>query len=72
MGKVQFPFSRSFVLVLTNFSFCREGWALGYNSMPLLIIKHRFTCGEKKIWQNIKKSQNIMTRIVEAQGFDYI
>ena len=25
---------------------------------------HRFTCGEKKSWQNIKKSQNIMKMIV--------
>ena len=24
---------------------------------------HRFTCGEEKIWQNIKKSQNIMKMI---------
>ena len=26
----------------------------------------RFTCGERKIWSNIKKAQNIMTRIVSA------
>ena len=32
MGKVQFPFSSSFVLVLTKFSFWQEDWALGYNS----------------------------------------
>ena len=25
-----------------------------------VIIAHCFTCGEKKIWENIKKSQNIM------------
>ena len=30
----------------------------------LLIIRLRFTCGERKIWGNIKKSQNIMTIIV--------
>ena len=24
----------------------------------------RFTCGERKMWQNIKKSQNIMRMIV--------
>ena len=30
----------------------------------LLIITLRFTCGERKIWSNIKKSQNIMTMIV--------
>ena len=27
-------------------------------------MAHRFTCGEKKIWQNIEKSQNIMKLIV--------
>ena len=27
----------------------------------LLIIMLRFTCGEKKIWQSIKNSQNIMS-----------
>ena len=25
---------------------------------------HHFTCGERKIWQSIKKSQNIMKMIV--------
>ena len=28
-------------------------------------MAHRFTCGEKKIWQNIEKSQNIMKLIVD-------
>ena len=27
-------------------------------------MAHHFTCGEKKIWQNITKSQNIMKMIV--------
>ena len=27
----------------------------------------RFTCGEKKIWQNIKKSQNIMKMNVDKR-----
>ena len=27
-------------------------------------MAHRLTCGEKKIWQNIKKSLNIMKMIV--------
>ena len=27
-------------------------------------IAHRFTCGERKIWKNIQKSQNIMKMIV--------
>ena len=31
--KVKFPFSRSFVLVLTKFSFWKEDWALGNNSI---------------------------------------
>ena len=30
----------------------------------LLIIKLRLTCGETKIWSDIKKSQNIMNMIV--------
>ena len=30
----------------------------------LLIITFHFTCGKRKIWSNIKKSQNIMTMIV--------
>ena len=28
-------------------------------------MAHRFACGEKKIWENIEKSQNIMKLIVE-------
>ena len=32
-GKVQFSFSGSFVLVLTEFSFQKEDWVLGYNPM---------------------------------------
>ena len=31
MGKVQFLFFRTFVSVLTKFSFFKEDWALGYN-----------------------------------------
>ena len=27
-------------------------------------MAHRFTCGESKVWWNIKKSQNIMQLIV--------
>ena len=38
--------------------------------MLLLIIRIRFTCGERKIWQNIKNSQNIMTIVViSIDGF---
>ena len=31
----------------------------------LLMMTLRFTCGGKKIWSNIKKSQIIMTMIVD-------
>ena len=36
---------------------------------------YRFTCGERKIWQNIEKSENIMKLIVGSQesvGVKYI
>ena len=33
MGKVEFLFSSSFLLVSTKFSFWEEDWALGYNSI---------------------------------------
>ena len=33
MGKAQFLFSSSFLVVLTKFSFWEEDWALGYSSM---------------------------------------
>ena len=39
---------------------------LVYTSL-LLIIRLRFTCSERKIWQNIKNSQNIMTMIVATK-----
>ena len=35
MGKVQFQFLNSFLLVLTKFSFWEKEWALGYNSMKI-------------------------------------
>ena len=35
-------------------------------SSLVLIIVLRFTCGERKIWKNIRKSQNIMKMIVAA------
>ena len=31
-------------------------------------MAHRFTCGEKKIWQNIEKSQNIM-KLIAVRDF---
>ena len=43
------------------------GDSFGNSCIPCLqvIIVHRFTCGERKIWLNIKKSQNIMQVIVD-------
>ena len=38
-------------------------WQLAYTSL-LLIITLRFTCGEKKIYSTIKKSQKIVNMIV--------
>ena len=34
------------------------------NLVYKLIIVHPFTCGERKIWENIKKPQNIMKMTV--------
>ena len=34
-------------------------------SILLLIIRTRFTCGERKIWESIKNSLNIMTIFVD-------
>ena len=39
-------------------------WVNSYIPCLLLIITIHFTCGDKKSSSNIKKSQNIMTRIV--------
>ena len=33
MGKVQFPFSRSLVLLFYTFLFWKEDWELSYNSI---------------------------------------
>ena len=42
-----------------------DSW--GNSCIPCLyvIIVYRFTCGERRIWWNIEKSQNIMKLIVE-------
>ena len=37
-----------------------------YTSCLLLIIILLFTCGERKIWSNTKKSQNIMIMIADV------
>ena len=36
-----------------------------------VILTHRFTCGERKIWKNINKSQNIMKMIVGAEILNF-
>ena len=46
-------------LILPNYSFCNS-FGSSYIPCLLLIITFRFTCGERKIWPNMKKSQNIM------------
>ena len=37
-----------------------------------VIMAHRFTCGETKIWQDIEKSQNIMKLIVNIPRYSAI
>ena len=41
--------------------------------MPRLLVKNtiRFNCGERKIWSNIKKSQNIINMIVYKIFFSF-
>ena len=36
------------------------------------MIVHRFTCSERKIWSNIKKSQNVIKMIVVKQKAFYL
>ena len=50
------------MLILNLF---RNSWGDSYKPSLLLIITLSFTCGEIKIWSNIRKSQNIMTMILE-------
>ena len=46
-------------------------WGNSYIPCLLVIITLRFTCGEKKNWQSIKKSQNVMSMIVPTQNNQY-
>ena len=39
-----------------------------YTSL-LLIIRVCFTCGERKIWSNIRNPQNIMTMVIHKKKF---
>ena len=41
-------------------------------TMLILIVMLQFTCGERKIWQIIKKSQKIMTMIVWKSFFCFL
>ena len=41
-----------------------NSWGNSYIPCLQVIITYRFTCGERKICQNIKKSQNIMKVVV--------
>ena len=41
-GKVQFLFSRGYLLVLANFLFWGGDWALGYNSMKFCYYSELF------------------------------
>ena len=68
--KTQFLFSRSFSCVVSLPAQWRKCLEKTFNfqlqyvyTSSLLIIKLRFTCGERKICSNIKKSQNIMNMI---------
>ena len=36
-GKVEFPFLKTFLTLLTEFSFCQGDWALGY---PFMKFRH--------------------------------
>ena len=42
-----------------------ETWGNSYITSLLLIITLRFTCGGRKIYSTIKKSQNIMNMILD-------
>ena len=41
-----------------------HSWGNSYTPCLLLIMALRFTCGERKSWWNIKKSDNIISMIV--------
>ena len=42
-----------------------ETWGNSYITSLLLIITLRFTCGGRKIYSTIKKSQNILNMILD-------
>ena len=53
-----------FPKILSLKSFCNL-WGNYYTPCLLLITAICFTCGVSKIWENIKKSRNIMVKIAE-------
>ena len=55
---------------ILSFKLFGDSWGTLYIPYLLLVIALRLTCGEKKIWSNIKKCQNIMTRIVALTSPD--
>ena len=66
-------YGKSFVAIFRDFfASINQAFILAGEMGPMLclkvIIAHRFTCGERKICQNIKESQNIMKIIVALEG----
>ena len=59
----QFIILASFEIILIfpnlNLTLFVNSWGNSYIPYFLLIIALRFTCGERKIWWDIKKSQNM-------------
>ena len=49
------------ILSLKSF---RNSWGNSYIPCLYVIVTYRFTCGERKIWWNIRKSQNVMKMIL--------
>ena len=61
---------------LDLFYFCKilnlksfvDSWGTSYIQPLMIIIYFRFTCGDRKIYQNVKKCQHILWRIVGMKG----
>ena len=63
-----FSFEIFLIASLKSFSSSRGN---SYIPWLLLIIKIRFTCGDEKILSNIKKSRNIMIKMVDVEIEDF-
>ena len=59
----------SLILKIRSFKSFGNSWGTSYTPCLLLIIMFLFTCGERKIWQNIKKSHNIISMIDFLKNF---